>query len=170
MSTEPNDPAWRALGTELARQARALHLIKGELAHRLPVAMDFASIGILHHLVFQGSCRQGELAETAQLDPSTISRYVAQLVRAGYAERTIDPADGRVVHLAATAQGRELCTTFAEQRYALIAAILEHWSPEDVIALTGLLQRFNTDIEALRARSTTAARSTQPTSPRRTDG
>src|SRR3954452_21611677 len=52
--------------------------------------------------------RAAELADTLRSDPSTVSRQVAALVRAGYLERRADPADGRASLLVVTPRARDL--------------------------------------------------------------
>jgi DNA-binding MarR family transcriptional regulator len=170
MTAEERRVQWQALSSELARHARSLHMMKAQLTSQLPNDLDMATVGLLLHLSTNGPCRQGELAETAHLDPSTVSRHVAQLVRAGYAERAVHPDDGRVVQLQPTETGRALCVGFAEYRHTLIAQVMAHWPEEDVKQLTHLLARMNDDIDTLRPRTATGTRSTNPTSTRRTDG
>jgi len=76
-----------ALGAELVRHARLLHLVRAHMATWAPEGLDGAAISLLMQLVKCGPRRQGELADVAMLDPSTVSRYVGQLVRRGLAER-----------------------------------------------------------------------------------
>ena len=170
MTAEERSGEWQALSFELARHARSLHMMKAQLAAQLPDDLDLATVGLLLHLSTTGPCRQGELAETVHLDPSTVSRHVAQLVRAGYAARAVHPDDGRVVQLQSTETGQALCAGFAEHRRTFIAQVMAHWAEEDVRQLTHLLARMNDDVDTLRPRNATGTRSTYPTSTRRTDG
>src|SRR3954469_9040377 len=106
MSAHPDaagglDPSLTAaLSQELTRHARLLHVMKAQMAALVPAGLDAAAFPLLHTLVRCGPRRQGELAEQALLDPSTVSRYVGQLARAGYVERRPDPQDGRAGQLA----------------------------------------------------------------------
>src|SRR5690606_5809955 len=94
--------------------------------------------------------RQGELADVTFLDPSTVSRYVAQLVRAGLVTRQADPLDGRAVQLVATPSGLPLAREAAARRQAYVGEVLADWSPDDAQALVVLLRRLNDDIESHR--------------------
>ena len=89
-----------------------------------PRGLDFAALTLLFHLVRCGPRRQGELAETAMLDPSTTSRYVAQLVRADLVSRRPDPDDGRAVQLVATSAGERVAQELTERRDALVGSAL----------------------------------------------
>ena len=68
--------------------------------------VEWAAYGLLFQLVNDGPQRSSALAETACVDPSTVSRQVAQLVKAGLVERQSDPEDGRASLLVATERGR----------------------------------------------------------------
>jgi DNA-binding MarR family transcriptional regulator len=135
---------------ELSRHSRLLHLLKSRMTTRLPTGLEGAAFGILMALVKCGPRRQGELAEFSLLDPSTVSRYVAQLVRAGLVSRRPDPADGRAVQLLATDEGEVLAKEAAARRQAMLGEILADWSPEDARTLVRLLRRLNDGIEVQR--------------------
>jgi len=138
------------LAHELARHGRLLHVLKTQLSAPLPSGLDGAAFAVLMALAKGGPRRQGELAEATLLDPSTVSRYAAQLVRAGLVERRPDPADGRAVHLVATAQGTAFATEAVERRQSLIADLIKDWSQQDADTLVRLLRRLNDGMECRR--------------------
>ncbi|HET9655102.1 MAG TPA: MarR family winged helix-turn-helix transcriptional regulator [Kineosporiaceae bacterium] len=138
------------LGQELGRHARLLHLMKLRLGEVMPPGLDWAAFGLLSQLVRCGPRRQADLAEISLLDPSTVSRHAAQLVRAQLAERRADPEDGRAVQLVATEQGRAVWENGARKRNEAFLAALSGWHAEDLESLTDLLSRFNDDLEAFR--------------------
>ncbi len=76
-----------ALGLEMARHGKLLHLLRTRVAGAVPQGLDAAALAVLITLVRCGPRRQGELADAAILDPSTASRYVTQLERLGLVER-----------------------------------------------------------------------------------
>jgi DNA-binding MarR family transcriptional regulator len=118
-----------------------------------PRGLDFAALSLLMTLVRCGPRRQGELAGTAMLDPSTTSRYVAQLVRAGLVTRRPDPLDGRAVQLIASTAGEQAAAELIERRDAIIGGILADWSSDDVANLTLLMRRLNDGLDQLRPAS-----------------
>lgn len=156
MSTTPEaasglDPALAAaLNTELARHARLLHALKTCMATFAPEGLDMAAVGLLFTLVRCGPSRQGELAELSLLDPSTVSRHVAQLARAGYVQRRPDPQDGRAVQLVATAEGERVALELGARRQGVIREALGGWAPADARRLVELLRRLNDDLDTIR--------------------
>jgi DNA-binding MarR family transcriptional regulator len=157
MSTAPEvaapglDPTLAAaLNQELLRHQRILHVLKGSMATLVPEGLDAAAFGLLLTLVKCGPRRQGELAELSLLDPSTVSRHVAQLARTGYVQRRPDPQDGRAVQLAATTDGELVAREIGKRRQAVICEALGRWSPDQVQELVGLLRRLNDDLDAVR--------------------
>jgi DNA-binding MarR family transcriptional regulator len=145
------DPVLAAeLNHELSRHARLLHVLKSSMAAHVPAGLDAAAFGLLITLVKGGPRRQGELAEVCLLDPSTVSRHVAQLARAGYVERRPDPADGRAVQLVASNEGLRMADDIGRRRQAVISAALGSWSSDDAVTLIGLLRRLNDDLDAFR--------------------
>jgi DNA-binding MarR family transcriptional regulator len=100
----------------------------------------------LRHL---GPMRVTDLAEVKGADSSTISRQVAQLVKAGLARREADPADGRASRLAVTQEGLAACLQLKEARNALISDALSDWPAERVRAFADLFHEFNSSVEAL---------------------
>ena len=114
--------------------------------HRPEMIVDMAAYHVLAHLHFGGPQRAGEVS-----DPSTISRQVSGLVKAGLIERRADPGDGRASLLAATDEGVRVIETERRRRAHVIATVLAAWSPDDRQALTGLLGRFLDDYQTFEA-------------------
>jgi len=110
--------------------------------------LDPGSIWLLKTLSRQ-PMRVTELAASANLDTSTVSRHVAQMDRAGLVERTPDPADGRAHRVELTASGRSLLDEAFRRRRALLSRSLRDWDTEDVTAFDRLLSRFVGDVENL---------------------
>jgi DNA-binding MarR family transcriptional regulator len=77
------------------------------------------------------------------VDPSTVSRQIADLVDLGLVERRADPRDGRATLLAATGAGEERHQLVHERRDHALAVMLADWSGSDVAALADLLRRLN---------------------------
>jgi DNA-binding MarR family transcriptional regulator len=135
------------LAQELGRHARLLHMLKARMAGGAPGGLDGAALGLLMGLVKCGPTRQGELAERSMLDPSTVSRYVGQLVKGGLVSRRADPADGRAVQLVATEQGLAIGAQVAARREDLVSTLLANWTAEDAHTLVQLLRRLNDEMD-----------------------
>ena len=102
---------------------------------------------LLRHLANEGPMRAGELAESMQSDPSTVSRQVATLVKDGLIERRADPADGRASILVLTEKADAVLEAQERRREEQFAAMLEHWSESDRSSFATLLRRFTDDFE-----------------------
>jgi DNA-binding MarR family transcriptional regulator len=145
-----DDALVTALNHEIARHGRLLHVMKSQMAALVPEGLDVAAFSLLFTLVRCGPARQGELASQALLDPSTVSRHVAQLARAGYVQRRPDPEDGRAVQLVATEAGEALAAEIGRRRELMIRQALGDWEPEDLRQLVRLMGRLNDDLDAFR--------------------
>ena len=136
-----------AIGTELIRLVRLIERRRDHHQAENPDAIERATYHLLVHLVKDGPCRAGELADAVHSDPSTVSRQVAQLVRLGFVERTADPDDGRATLLVASATGRRVFEENRQARNQNLAELLASWPEADRIALRELLGRFVDDLE-----------------------
>jgi DNA-binding MarR family transcriptional regulator len=135
---------------ELNRHARLLHLLRSRMAGWGHAGLDGAAFSLLMTVVKYGPTRQGELAEVSLLDPSTVSRHVGQLVKAGLVSRRPDPADGRAVQIVTTEQGKAIGAQAAARREKLIEEMLADWSEQDMQMLVTLLRRLNDEMDARR--------------------
>lgn len=94
-----------------------------------------------------GPRRSSALAEALHADPSTISRYVSQLVKDGLVARVVDPDDGRASLLAATDAGLRYLDELRQRRTVALTAVLDNWDDHDRRLLGTLLRRFVDDYE-----------------------
>jgi DNA-binding MarR family transcriptional regulator len=105
-----------------------------------------------------GGCHLKDLAARCALDPSTVSRAVAALVRSGLVARSSDPSDGRASVLSVTPRGQQTLDDFNRLADERLADALREWSPQDIAAFSALLQRFSTDLMTRTDRTLEAAR------------
>ena len=139
--------SYAEIAHELGRQGRLLHLFKGHMSNWAPAGLDWAAFGLLMSLIKCGASRQGDLADVTLLDPSTVSRHTAQLVKAGLVSRRPDPADGRAVQLVATESGLLAGQDLLARRQALLRGILADWSDDDAQTFLLLTRRLNDGLE-----------------------
>src|SRR4030095_4096474 len=87
----------------------------GETAHALRKAFDRLAVGlgvtraqwkVLFKLTRHPGLRQGELADSLDLEPITLCRIVDRLEEAGLVERARDPEDRRAWRLHVTQQAQ----------------------------------------------------------------
>lgn len=118
--------------------AQRLRMVFGRLARRLrPTEAGLAAdltptrVAVLLNTVRNGPIRLAELAEQEGLNPTLLSRTVANLAQDGLVTRTADEADRRSAWLEATPAGRELAGRIRAQRTHAVQVALERLSPED---------------------------------------
>jgi len=133
--------------------AEALHRLFRQISRRKaalatdPQHTEWAAHQLLEQISGNESVRAVYLAECLAADPSTISRHVAALVKAGLVERRPDPEDGRASLLACTAAGQHLVERHRAQRRDALRTLLSEFSADELSALSNLLPRFAACIE-----------------------
>ena len=113
------------------------------------VALDRSAYGILCQLADEGPQRLGVLATVFRLDPSTITRQVQALERAGLAVRYMDALDRRVVILDLTEDGRKVLDQARDYRRARLQQALADWRETDLRALARLLKELSASMDRL---------------------
>jgi DNA-binding MarR family transcriptional regulator len=114
--------------------------------------LEWSSHVVLRHLACAGPVRAAALAEALQLDPSTVSRQVATLVRLGMLQRQADPVDGRASLLVLTPSGRAVTADHDQRRRAYFAQLFSAWPADDIDRFAVLFPRFVADFDAAAAR------------------
>jgi DNA-binding MarR family transcriptional regulator len=135
--------------TVLLRRVQRIHIStsSGDLD------LDRSAYGIMCRLADEGPQRLGSFASAFGLDPSTITRQVQALEKAGLAIRSTDEADRRASILDLTDEGREVLDRTREHRRQRLDEVLKDWPEEDREMLGRLLEKFNASIDALLERS-----------------
>jgi DNA-binding MarR family transcriptional regulator len=133
--------------TMLFRRAQRVH-ITGSHAE---IELDRSAYAILCRLDDEGPQRLGALATAFGLDPSTITRQVQSLERAGLAGRSTDARDRRVSMLTLSESGRQAVQATRQNRRDQLKELLTDWSEEEVETFATLLERFNLSLDRLGA-------------------
>lgn len=102
--------------------------------------MALIVLGTLSHC---GPARLTTVAERTGLDPSTLSRQVSDLEKAGLLSREPDPDDRRAALLNATAAGRDLMVRLAAGRRRRLQRLVEDWNEHDISEFGRLLAKIN---------------------------
>lgn len=111
--------------------AQRLRVVFGRLARRLRLTDAAAAAGMtparasaLLNIERNGPMRLSELAASEGLNPTMLSRIVAQLVDADLCERSCDAGDRRSAWVEATPSGRELAERMRAQRTEAVQSAL----------------------------------------------
>jgi DNA-binding MarR family transcriptional regulator len=138
-----DDDELARLRIALARITRALdRQTRGDLLTRT----QFSALATIAR---RGPIRISEVAELEGVNPTMLSRIVGKLEDAGLVRRSPDPADGRVAHVEATAEGAELHTRLRVERTRLLAEQLAAMPPEETAELLTALPALESLAENL---------------------
>lgn len=162
MVADTGPTARHALLTDLRDLLEAVRVFKSVLPAG-PEAVPTGTLAVLATIDAIGSepvggCHLKDLAARCALDPSTVSRAVAGLVRSGLVARTADPQDGRASVLTVTRTGKHTLAEFTRLADERLADALRDWNPDDIAVLSALLRRFSTDLMTRTDRNLEAAR------------
>ncbi|HAM01587.1 MAG TPA: MarR family transcriptional regulator [Acidimicrobiaceae bacterium] len=94
----------------------------------------------------RGGVRLSDLASSLELDLSTVSRQVRNLVEAGLVDRDADPDDGRAALLTLSARGRDVLDAVRAARRQVLGQTLCGWTATDRDALVRALGRLADDL------------------------
>jgi len=111
---------------------------------------DTSPLFLLVKLAHLGPRRASDLAEQLCADPSTVSRQVASLVKAGLIRRQADPDDGRACLLVPTELGIVTVGEYADRRAAAMAPLIRDWSAADRADFLRLIRKYVTSIDTHR--------------------
>lgn len=127
------------------------------LLERAGVSLDRALFPLLSRIDLGGPLGVVELAESVNLNHSTVSRQVTKLEALGLVERRPSANDNRVREAALTEKGREMLTTIHQARKRGLDEALADWTEGERAQLAAGLRHF---VQSVRA--STEAQSTQP--------
>ena len=132
--------AWRAY---LQSHASILRALDAELlAEQGITTRDYEVLLYLHH-ADERRLPMSALASRTMLTRSGVTRLVDGLVTAGFVERAACPEDARVCYAQLTEAGHQKLREAGCSHVASIQRLfLEHFTPEEVAQLAGLLGRL----------------------------
>lgn len=104
-----------------------------------PDQLSMSSASTLATLDREGSSRLTALAARQGITQPAMTQQIARLQESGLARREPDPADGRVVLVSITAEGRALIARRRERRSRHLAAMLAQLDPGHRAALAAAL-------------------------------
>jgi DNA-binding MarR family transcriptional regulator len=129
--------AWKEL-----RRGAAMGVLRDHLFGSGADALEPGQVDTLELLVARDAWRMSELAEALRVDPSTATRAVQRLVKAGMASRTTSVDDARVVMVSATPAGRARAKRISELRRETLIAMLRKFSEDEREQFAEYMERF----------------------------
>jgi DNA-binding MarR family transcriptional regulator len=156
--TAPTGTQLALAGQDIAR----LRAVIGGLSRRLrPTAAGTAAgltptrVSVLLHVVRGGALRLSELAASEGINPTMLSRVVADLSEAGLLARVNDESDRRAAWVKPTAAGKRLAERMRRERTDALNVALGELSTSDRAKLERALPALEALAEALTARPRT---------------
>jgi DNA-binding MarR family transcriptional regulator len=125
----------RLAGTASELNSAAIHLLRALRATDRAAGLTPARLSALSVLVFGGPCPLGRLARTEDVAGPTMTRIVDGLADLGLAERRPHPDGGRLVLVAATAEGERLMRAARQARIDTIVTALRELPAADRAAI-----------------------------------
>ena len=124
---------------ELARLAASFERLFELLRRLTPEPMSLTSASTLRRLDRAGDHRLSELATAEGVTQPAMTQLVDRLQGMSLLERAQDPADGRVVQVRITDEGRALLARRRAVRAQRVAELLHRLSPGEQALLTAAL-------------------------------
>ena len=125
----------RWAGTASDLNSAAIHLLRALRATDRAAGLTPARLSALSVLVFGGPSPLGRLARTEDVAGPTMTRIVDGLADLGLAERRPHPDGGRLVLVAATAEGERVMRAARQARIDTIVAALRALPAADRAAI-----------------------------------
>jgi DNA-binding MarR family transcriptional regulator len=139
--------------------AQRLRVVIGRLGRRLrpteageAAGLTPARVSALLNVDRNGPLRLAQLAAAEGINPTMLSRMVADLVDAGLMQRSSDPDDRRSAWVSVTRAGRRLAERMRRQRTAAVEAALAELEPSQRDALERALPALEVLAERLPGR------------------
>lgn len=129
--------AWKEL-----RRGAAMGVLRDHLFGSGENALEPGQVDTLELLVARDAWRMSELADALRVDPSTATRAVQRLVKAGMAVRTTCVDDARVVMVSATEAGRRRSRSISELRRNTLTSMLASFDQEEREQFAEYMDRF----------------------------
>jgi DNA-binding MarR family transcriptional regulator len=136
---------------ELPARLRTLIARLGRRLRQTRAGADLTSsqYQVLATTMRDGPLRLTELAAIEGLNPTMLSRIASKLEAAGLVARSQDRDDGRVAHLAVTAEGRQLVNRVRTERNDALSRVLDGLDDEERALLLAAMPVLESLAEAL---------------------
>jgi DNA-binding MarR family transcriptional regulator len=142
-------PSQSALAAAIAAVLERLNGLFRSLSP--PSGLSLTAAATLATLERFGPCRLTWLAAREGVTQPAMTQLIARLQEAGLVDRAADPADGRVVQVRLTAEGRATLARRRAVRAERLAGLLAELSPDERATLTAALPAMDALANATRA-------------------
>jgi DNA-binding MarR family transcriptional regulator len=146
MAAEPLARTPRSPATDdLLAVGEALERVSRRIRRAIPHGgLGGVALSVLATVVSTGPLRISHLADREGISQPSMSSVVNRLAEAGLAERRADPADGRIVLVAATSAGRAQLDALRSSRAQALVTYLSRLPAGQQRALCASIDALNT--------------------------
>lgn len=114
-----------------------------QMAQTIDPQIEPASYSVLSTLQREGPQRMTAISKHLGIGKPTLSRQLSTLESRGFLTKKADPADGRALVISLTPQGRARLESAQQDRSERYLHMLQPWSEEEIVTLSGLLHKLN---------------------------
>lgn len=130
--------------------ARAYNLCDAVLTQRLAaLGLRVGEHEVLLNLLRTPGLTQQQLAQRCFVAKSGVSMLVTRMEQADLMLREADPLDARSKRLALTPQGQVLAKQAQAVQAEVVAAMVQHSSPQELATIAAAMQRVSATLEAM---------------------
>lgn len=102
---------------------------------------------LLSQLYNTEEINQSTLQKSVNIDGAAITRHLKQLETSGMVMRRRNPEDNRVIFVSLTDAGRKKIIEYRKENMGFVKQMLDDFTPEEVDALSDMLERMQTNIK-----------------------
>lgn len=124
--------------TRIARVAMSRAATRAR-AERSGVDLNPLAVNVLAVIYRRGPSRLGKVAEVVDIQPSRVSKEIAQLRRRGYVVGQTDPDDHRATQVSLTPRGRRAFARYRRAADQLLEETVADWDDGRLRQLAALL-------------------------------
>lgn len=137
--------------SDLHAMIDALSNVSTGLDRTWPRTKGASLVGLLEVIANHDGISPSAIAERLAVHGSTVARHVRESEDAGLVSVDPDPADRRSLLVTLESAGREELRRIVDLRRARLAPLLDGWEPDDLRALTRLLEKLRISIGTVAA-------------------
>lgn len=114
-----------------------------QMAQTIDPEIEPAAYSVLFTLQREGPQRMTAISKHLGIGKPTLSRQLSTLAHRGFITKQADPADGRALVISLTEEGRTRLESAQKDRSERYLHMLQPWSEEEIVSLSGLLHKLN---------------------------
>ena len=131
-----------ATNNDIRRLTQAVTVLATAATRGMARAFDVNRVGVLRLAVARGQVTPGEAAAELDLPPSSITRHVQALKKAGHVTVSRSPHDARSCLVRPTGPGRAELEAIEQAGLAVFAGVVADWTAEEVRTMAALAERL----------------------------